>query len=1074
MKHIVLLLALSVYLFGALPTGELSLYLLKDGKALSNQEVVIFKKENLAEIGENGTFNKHAEFKSDEDGYFQAILPKGFYQLQLVAKENATPIAYMKKNFTINPNKETQVIVSLKEDNTLAFMDIESAKYDDSIEKEDENLTSKEKGKVLLTLISSEDNKPIKGARVFVKGTNTDLKSNEKGEILVDLNEGEKTFSIIHSSYSTQTIQIEVKAKEQVLQTVQLSPAAMELDEFIVLAPHVEGSIAALIAEKRDESTIADILGSAEMAKKGDSNAAAALKRVAGITLVDGGNIYVRGLGERYSNVEMNSMPLPSPNPVQRVVPLDIFPSSVIGSLKVQKSFSADIPGNFAGGYIDVRTKKDVVEDYVKVSTAIKAHDSSLNGTQGNYYTGGSSDWTGSDDGSRKIPSSVLNPGKVVVGKEPPRFDPYARDENGNKIFTKEQLVDMSKDMANRKYNTHKENVPLGFKGSIEISKKFEIDDKNSIGVLANYSYDQVHASINEEYYKYEINGDGTIDDTPSNSGNIERTTSKIKHGGMFNLSYNYDDLFKIKYTKLYLHNTVERTKVSDGTIGSNNDLQRLYTLEWEERELDTDQITGTFKFDFLTAQTLSFGVENANANMYQPNNLRYDYIDYSGSGKEYQLKTLSAQNMINHNTTLDDNLNSYYLRDLAEVDIFSEEDSIEVGLSITDKTREYRSNKFFLDGVNQSISEEDLLKDPDFIINKYVTESTDSYNDMGLLVKTLFSPSDYYDADLKDNAFYFKTILHPTETFEVGLGVRKVDLKQTLHEYTVDPSTGLVIIEDNSLNVDKWLPNVDLKYLIGDNDQLRFSFSQSFIYPDFREFSSSGYFHPDEIATVVGNPNLVSTDVTSYDVRYEHYYSPTESLSGALFYKNLDNPIEDVSLPTTSLPIYSYANTAQAILIGMELDTYKNMDFIDDDLEFYYLSGNLSYTHSDVTLTDEQTEQFTSNHRTLQGLSPFVMNASVGYDNQEGRTINFSYNYMSKRLRKVGLKNGQQEYPDQYETPPHLVDFVWQERLMDGLDMKFKAKNLIDGEVVWTEGDNVTKRYHIGRYYEVALSYKY
>ncbi len=111
-------------------------------------------------------------------------------------------------------------------------------------------------------------------------------------------------------------------------------------------------------------------MGYEELKKKGDATAAAALRRVTGVTLVDGKNIYVRGLGERYSNIEMNGLPLPSPNPMKRTVPLDIFPSSVIGSLKVQKSASADIPSSFGGGYIDIRTKEVFDEDFIKISLA--------------------------------------------------------------------------------------------------------------------------------------------------------------------------------------------------------------------------------------------------------------------------------------------------------------------------------------------------------------------------------------------------------------------------------------------------------------------------------------------------------------------------------------------------------------------------------------------------------------------------------------------------------------------------------------------------------------------------------
>lgn len=1076
MKRVLILLTIAIGLLGAetpIHTGQFSLYLMKDGKPLAQQPVMIYKKQDVATIGRTGEYDKHAEFKTDADGSVYTVLPVGTYQMQLVAKHEGIPQAYVKKGFTITAKKESQLIVSLKSDDTLAFADLEASQ---SVQ-EDANATQKavkEKGEVQLQLISSEDKKSVKDARVFVKGMSLDLKSDANGIVMLTLPEGKQTISIIHNAYSSQTMTVTVLPKETVIKSVELTPASMELEEFVVLAPHVEGSLASLVAEKKNTSSIADIVGSDEMSKKGDSNAAAALKRVSGITLVDGQNIYVRGLGERYSNVELNSMHLPSPNPTKRVVPLNIFPSSVIGSLKVQKSFSPDIPGNFAGGYIDIRTKEDVSEDYVKLSLAVKAHDTALNGTQGNFYDGGGSDWTGYDDGTRAIPDSVLGPGQVVVGQKPPSFSPYATDTDGNRLFTQEQLIQMTKDMAGRSYDTHKSDIPLGGKGTIELSKKIDIDDKQSIGILANYSYDTESKYIKEQYYEYKIDGQGDISDTPENEGVNERTITTIKHGGMLNLSYNYDDIFKIKYTKLYLLNTSDRTRVTDGTIGSNSDLQRLYSLDWEERVLNTDQITGSWLFDAYVEQQFDFGVQWSTASLDQPNNLRYDYIDYSGTGDEYILKTQSAQNLINHNLTSDDDVKSLYLRDTADIDLLSEDDRLDFGVSVTQKTRESRSNKYFMDAANQTMDRDDLSNSPDYILDKYVTNSDAGYYDMGLLVKTLFQPSDYYDADLDQTGLYVKALLNPTDKFEFTLGVRKEDLTQTLYEYGTDSSTGLVNITENSLVVDKWLPSFETKYKFTDNDQLRFAFSQTYVYPDFREFSSSGYFHPDEVATVVGNPDLVSTDITNYDLRYEHYFSPTESLSGAVFYKYMDNPIEDVSRPTTSLPIYSYENTDEAVLYGFEVDGIKNLDFIDDRMEQFYFAGNFSYTYSEVSLSEEQQERFTSNKRDLQGLSPMVINASIGYDNTEGRSINLAYNLMSERLRKVGLKNGVQEYPDQYETPPNLVDFTWQERLMEGVDMKFKARNLLNEEIVWTEDSRVTKQYKLGRSYEIGVSYRY
>ncbi len=1071
-KVLLLITLLKLSLF-AMDTGEFSFLLIKDGKPLANQEAIIYKQENMVQIYRPAEYNKRAEFKTDSDGSIYTVLPIGNYQIQIVAKENGKPLAFAKKNFVIAKDKESQLIMSLNADNTLAYVDAEQPTVEIVAETNTTEVKKIENGSVQITLSSSEDESFIKDARVFVKGLSIDIKTDAKGNAVLTIPQGEQTLSIIHANYSAQTVKVTVMANESIMKMIQLSPASLEMEEFVVLAPQVEGSVAALTAEKKNGSAIAEVLGSEQMSKKGDSNAAAALKRVAGITLVDGKNIYVRGLGERYSNVELNSMHLPSPNPTKRVVPLDIFPSSVIGSLKVQKSFSADIPGNFAGGYIDIRTKEDVNEDYIKVSLAVKAHSSALDGTQGNYYTGGDLDWTGYDTG-RAMPAYLLKFAEVKEGEKPPSFDPYATDKDGQRIYSKDDLVAMTKDIVNRKYDTHQDNVPVGFKGALEFAKRINIDDDNQFGILMNYTYDQSHKSVEEEYYRYGIDGAGVIDDFAQNQGINTKTSSTYKQGGMINLNYKFADIFKIKYTSMYLHTTVESTRITDGTLGSNSDMQKYYSLDWEERTLFINQISGKYKFDLLTENNLDFGAQYSMANMYQPNNLKYTYIDNTRAGDNYELQTQSTQNLINHNMSSDDNVLGGYVKNASDIELFSDKDKFEFGASLTSKTRESRSNKFFLDSINQSIPLNDLYQNPDAILDEHVTNSNESYNNMGLLVKTLFAPSDYYDADMIQSAFYIKTTLNPTEYFDFGVGLRKSYLVQTLHEYATEASTGLVQINDNELVVDKYLPNVDARIKFTDMDQLRFSFSQSYIYPDFREFSSSGYFHPDEVATVVGNPNLVSTDITNYDLRFEHYFSPTESISGAVFYKNLDNPIEDVSRPTTSLPIYSYENTENAVLMGLELDAYKNLEFLSDIMEYYYVSGNFSYTHSDVTLSQEQESRFTSNHRTLQGLSPFVLNASVGYDNTEGRSINLSYNLMSERLRKVGLKNGAQEYPDQYEIPAAQLDFTYQEKLTDMMALKLKARNLLDGEIIWKEGENVTKRYQLGRTIEVSMSFKY
>jgi hypothetical protein len=323
---------------------------------------------------------KSAEYTTDSDGYVYTVLPVGAYQLQIIAIEEGIPQAFVKKNFAITKDKESQMIVSLKADDTVEFVDEEAPKAAEA-EAQAADTEAKANGFVQLQLNSSEDKKPIKNARVFVKGLKTDLKSNDKGFVDLTLPEGEQTISIIHSDFSSQTVKVTVVANESVNKFVEMSPASMELEEFVVLAPHVEGSVASVIAEERNSDAVGNVLGSEQFSKSGDSSAAAALKRVSGITIVGGKYVYVRGLGDRYSTVMLNDMHLPSPEPTKRVVPLDIFPTSVIQSIAIQKSYTADLPGTFGGGTVLIKSM-DIPQDEGFVNASVTMYTNNSTGKQ--------------------------------------------------------------------------------------------------------------------------------------------------------------------------------------------------------------------------------------------------------------------------------------------------------------------------------------------------------------------------------------------------------------------------------------------------------------------------------------------------------------------------------------------------------------------------------------------------------------------------------------------------------------------------------------------------------------------
>ena len=1023
-----------------LKEGTLSVLLFSDGKPLPKNEIKVDGKK---------------VFKTDGDGGVKIPLHTGRHQIEIFGKNTAGEnLGYFKKPVFIKEGRDTEVIATLSKTGSDTI-DIDTpVAVAASVEREEQKATGE--GILAGQVLSSEGNTPIAGARVFVRGTAVDVRTDESGRFSAKVPSGKTlSISVVHSAYSAQTIGgIVVKKDSTTARTVKLTPASMELEEFVVLAPKIEGSIADVMAEEKQINAIANILGSAELSKKGDSDAAAALKRVTGVTLVDGKSIYVRGLGDRYSNIEMNSLPLASPDPTKRSVPLDIFPASVIGSMKVQKSATADIPSNFGGGYIDIRTKDIEKDSFIKVSAGIKGN--SNTGKDSHNYGGSSTDWFGYDDGYRAIWQDILDAYEVNVGERIP----------SNTNYSDEQLAEFTQALVDRDYNIETRKLPIGFGGSIEGAHYWELDDENLISVYGNYGYSQKHNYIKEDFYNYYMTIDGKLEEEPSQYGTNQRSVSEYSHGGMMNIGYNFSDVFKAKYTKLYTRTGLDSTRIVDGIMGSDDAHLIRYYLEWEERVMDVDQLTGEFDYElFDKKSTVEFGLERALANLYQPNNYHYYYIEEGG---DIHLNHEDTNHRA-HRLESNDELYAIYLNNKTELDLLSDEDYVNIGMKLSTKDRVSRQNKFYLRYYSDYADDSEMTGDIESIYYEYVRANI-PYDERALRMYPLFKAEDSFDATVDDMNFFINFFTKPCENLEIMAGVRYVDFLQTIYEYDVVSS--VVQRVPQSLGVQNIYPSISAKYSIDEKNQIDAAFSTTFIAPDLREFTSGSYFHPYEVATVEGNPDLVNTDIYSFDLKYSHFFSDTESVKVGTFFKYLDKPIEDVMKLNSSLPVYSFDNSDSAILYGLEVDGRKELSFLTKYLKHYFISGNFSYTESEVTLTEDQLNKFSTNSRQLQGLSPLVVNLTLSYE-KDDRNVALSYNKMDERIRKVGLIDGDDRYPDYYEVPPHLLDLVWIEQYKD-YTFKLKVGNILNDKTVWTQEDKVTKEFRTGTTFDISASYTY
>ena len=324
-----LLLCLCGFQAEAATAGYLQVYYFKGAK-LPKKSKVYFKDIKTKKITKVDIFMGFADLEKPEGSYFVASSKKGpFYSVKVVAGETS------------------QISFDLKQEEPFI------AKYDSFVSevKLDEESLKTFKGKVL----SHESGAPVKEASVFLSGSSLSAKTNDKGQYEIKVpKEQNYTLSVVHPDFRAKIL--EVKAGRQVSSTLKMRPSMGELSEYVVMAPKTKGSIEELLRERRNRSTVSVSIGSEQFAKSGDSNAASALKRVSGLSLVEGKFVYVRGLGERYSSTTLNGSVLPSPNPSRRVVPLDMFPTSLIESVLIQKSYSVDKPAQFSAGLVEIRT----------------------------------------------------------------------------------------------------------------------------------------------------------------------------------------------------------------------------------------------------------------------------------------------------------------------------------------------------------------------------------------------------------------------------------------------------------------------------------------------------------------------------------------------------------------------------------------------------------------------------------------------------------------------------------------------------------------------------------------------
>lgn len=842
--------------------------------------------------------------------------------------------------------------------------------------------------------------------------------------------------------------------------------------EAISVVGRLHTSASEALEERREQIAVADIMGASQIARTGDSSAASALRRITGLTLKDGKFIYVRGLGERYSSTSLNGAIVPSPDPTRNVVPLDMFPASIIESLSVQKSATAQMPAAFGGGHVDIRTKSTAPQPFAKLTIASSFN---TNNSDDALSYNGATNWQGSDDGVRALPTKIeqvinqyggISPIDIVTGSQ------GTVDFNSAKVLNRSLALDMHRDMS----LTTKSTKP-GISSNIALGNSWDVGDESEFGLVGAVSYKQVE----KNFRKTDIELDG--DESQAQVENDKRyqgTDSKVQVSGMLNMSFELNDNHKVESFSTYLSDTSDKASVAIeetiDTLGEPNALQ-VYDINFQQRTLTSNQLKGEHFLEDWWDVELRWQYTQARSARRAPSETSYTYNVLLNDNDEILSRRLNTQDAPKYVfSQLDDDTTNYGVKltlPLTVDDVFVK---LNGGYQYFERTRTSYATRLGFDiGLSPSDPQGDILGQE---FSQILSDANLSGNVLDFELKDASTDTeDYIAAELNDAAF-MSVDLDFQDVWRFYAGVRYEDFRRVTlpldPQGDISDEGGRYALTDYVVSEDGFFPSMSLTWKDSDDTQWRVAVSKTIVRPDLREVSPVRFQDPVTGFDFFGNPELESSDIINVDARWEWYSEKGNNVSIGTFYKDIEAPIEPIQRISEAGRQLKFYNADSGKIYGVETEFLQTLDFLGDDgslWEKFFVSANLTLSDSEINIAPSGEIDPTNTTRRMTGHSAWVTNVQLSFDTDDDKhSATIVYNVFGERIA-YGGRGG---LDDVYEQPFHSLDFSYNFFPTEQLSLKFKAKNLLGELSQYEQQGQRVYDYDPGSQFDLQLSYKF
>lgn len=937
-------------------------------------------------------------------------------------------------------------------------------------------------GRIAGTIVDGATGEPLFSASVLVVETSGGAVADFDGNYLIKgLQPGSYTLRVSYISYATQTItDVKVLAGQVTTIDVVLEPESATLEEIVVAADAILDNDAALLRQRQKSIAFADAISAQSISRFGSGDAADAMRKVVGASVIGGKYVFVRGLGDRYSSTQLNGSVLPSADPDKQSFQMDIIPSNLLENIVTLKTFTPDKPGSFSGGLVNIVTKDfpEKLSMQVSASTSYNS-ETSLNPVllPGRYGT----DWLGFDDGSRDRPAILAQ------GVEIPDFNGVKFERDAGKQAQDAQLLqDITTAFRGEMLPSTRE-VPVDQSYSFSVGNQTELFGK-VLGFTGSLRYSRSYSSYSGGVLgRWQLIG--ALDDSdllnPIKNLTDEKGTEEVDLNGygMVSLKLNEANMISATFlqtksatnTGRYLHGFDDEVngRSPDGVYESR-------ALHYTERTLGAYQLRGRHVLRPFNNAELEWSASSSRNTQSEPD-LRYlvdFYVPQDDGTNFYSITSaLFPRPSRAWRDLEEDNLNASADLTIPFRSFDNMSGQVKIGGFLSRNDRVFRENRYQYDFDNNApLRLNDFASFDDFFNYAGIVDTT-TYGSrtiltFGNVIQNALSLKNNYDAESQIDAAYAMI------EFPLG-GALKFVGGARLESATIRTASLDTTLPQGVLDNQDVLPSASLIYSLGENMNLRVAYTHTVARPNYRELApyQTVGFQGDFVFE--GRADLQRSLIRNLDMRWEWFTGTGEVFAVSAFGKRIENPIEKV-YDVRSARKMRMQNVEEGEVYGVEFEARKNLGFLSAALRDVAIASNLTFVRSSVRIPEEemfinlQNDPDAEDTRPLNGQSPYVFNLDLSYQNPRHEwNVDLGYNVFGERLVAVALGAA----PDVFERPFQSLNLTTSKRIAGRVQVKFTAKNLLDSTVKMSQmlsngNEFINESYKPGRTLSLGVSY--